>query len=147
MIASFPGSFSSKTKTAKTIVANPRGPNQPIKSLSATLVRVPTRHRIAPWSPHELVQSAPQRTSHSFEGMCGGKTLYLILIFQDPYLRLSRTILRLKLLVLGLELLVSLNLLIVGRLRYATRHQYAGHNQRCPLGPAWLRLAEWAWNA
>jgi class 3 adenylate cyclase len=25
-----------------------------------------------------------RRIMHSFEGMCGGKTLYLILIFQDP---------------------------------------------------------------
>jgi hypothetical protein len=33
---SLPGSFSSKTRTAKTIVASPRGPNQPMKSLSAS---------------------------------------------------------------------------------------------------------------
>jgi DNA-binding NarL/FixJ family response regulator len=40
-----PGSFSSRTRTAKTIVTNPRGPNQLIKSLSAMLVRAPIRHR------------------------------------------------------------------------------------------------------
>jgi hypothetical protein len=35
MIVSLPGSFSSKTRTAKTMVASPRGPNQPMNSLSA----------------------------------------------------------------------------------------------------------------
>ncbi|HYC14766.1 MAG TPA: cation:proton antiporter [Stellaceae bacterium] len=40
-----PGNFSSRTRTANTIVASPRGPNQPMKSLSDVLVRVPIRHR------------------------------------------------------------------------------------------------------
>src|SRR6516165_2957447 len=45
IIVSLPGSFSSRTRMAKTIVASPRGPNQPMNSLSAVLVRVPIRHR------------------------------------------------------------------------------------------------------
>ncbi len=32
-------------ETAKTIVASPRGPNHPMKSLSAALVRVLIKHR------------------------------------------------------------------------------------------------------
>ena len=47
IIVSLPGSFSSKTRTTKTIVASPRGPNQPMKSLSVVLVRVPIRQRLA----------------------------------------------------------------------------------------------------
>jgi hypothetical protein len=45
IIVSLPGSFSSRTRTTKTILTSPRGPNQPIKSLSPVLVRVPIRHR------------------------------------------------------------------------------------------------------
>jgi hypothetical protein len=35
----------SGTRTANTILASQRGPNQPIKSLSVVLVRVPIRHK------------------------------------------------------------------------------------------------------
>ena len=43
MIVSLPGSFASRMRIAKTIVASPRGPNKPMKSLSAVVVRVPIK--------------------------------------------------------------------------------------------------------
>jgi hypothetical protein len=43
IIVSLPGSFSSKTRTAKTIVASPRGPNQPL-SASARIESRPRAH-------------------------------------------------------------------------------------------------------
>jgi hypothetical protein len=45
MIVSLAGSLSWMTRNAKTMVASPRGPNQPMNSLSAVLVRVPIKQR------------------------------------------------------------------------------------------------------
>ena len=42
---SLPGSFSSMTITMKTMLANPRGPNQPMNSFESTRIFTPIRHR------------------------------------------------------------------------------------------------------